>query len=46
MFQIYYIAMVFLMKNESIVTPILPYLLSFVASAMIYVVVDELIPES
>lgn len=29
-----------------IVTPILPYLLSFAAGAMIYVVVEELIPES
>ena len=29
-----------------IVTPILPYLLSFTAGAMIYVVVEELIPES
>ena len=30
----------------SIVVPILPYLLSFAAGAMIYVVVEELIPES
>lgn len=30
----------------SIVTPILPYLLSFAAGAMIYVVVEELIPEA
>lgn len=30
----------------SIVTPILPYLLSFASGAMIYVVVEELIPES
>ena len=30
----------------SIVTPVLPYLLSFAAGAMIYVVVEELIPES
>ena len=30
----------------SIVVPILPYLLAFAAGAMIYVVVDELIPES
>lgn len=29
-----------------LVTPILPYLLSFAAGAMIYVVVEELIPES
>ena len=28
------------------VVPILPYLLAFAAGAMIYVVVDELIPES
>ena len=30
----------------SVVKPILPYLLSFAAGAMIYVVVEELIPES
>lgn len=30
----------------SFVTPILPYLLSFAAGAMIYVVVEELIPEA
>ena len=30
----------------SAVVPILPYLLSFAAGAMMYVVVDELIPES
>lgn len=30
----------------STIVPILPYLLSFAAGAMIYVVVDELIPES
>ena len=30
----------------SIVVPVLPYLLSFAAGAMIYVVVEELIPES
>ena len=29
-----------------LVTPILPYLLSFAAGAMIYVIVEELIPES
>lgn len=28
------------------VVPVLPYLLSFAAGAMIYVVVEELIPES
>lgn len=27
-------------------TPVLPYLLSFAAGAMIYVVVEELIPEA
>ncbi|MNT18539.1 Zinc transporter ZupT [compost metagenome] len=31
---------------SSIVVPVLPYLLSFAAGAMIYVVVEELIPES
>jgi ZIP family zinc transporter len=30
----------------SIVVPVLPYFLSFAAGAMIYVVVEELIPES
>ena len=30
----------------SFITPILPYILSFAAGAMIYVVVEELIPES
>ncbi len=30
----------------SFVEPILPYLLAFAAGAMIYVVVEELIPES
>ena len=30
----------------SLVVPMLPYLLSFAAGAMIYVVVEELIPES
>lgn len=30
----------------SLVTPILPYILSFAAGAMIYVVVEELIPEA
>ena len=30
----------------NLITPILPYLLSFAAGAMIYVVVEELIPES
>ena len=31
---------------SGIITPLLPYLLSFAAGAMIYVVVDRLIPES
>lgn len=30
----------------SIITPVLPYILSFAAGAMIYVVVEELIPEA
>ncbi len=30
----------------SLITPVLPYILAFAAGAMIYVVVDELIPES
>ena len=28
------------------ITPVLPYLLAFAAGAMVYVVVEELIPES
>ena len=31
---------------SQVITPVLPYLLSFAAGAMIYVVVEELIPES
>ena len=30
----------------SLITPALPYILSFAAGAMIYVVIEELIPES
>ena len=30
----------------SLVTPVLPYILAFAAGAMIYVVVEELIPEA
>ena len=33
-------------KSGNVVVPILPYLLSFAAGAMIYVVVEELIPEA
>ena len=40
------IAAIITILLTSIVTPILPYLLSFAAGAMIYVVVEELIPES
>lgn len=31
---------------SSLIVPLLPYLLSFAAGAMIYVVVEELIPEA
>ena len=34
------------MLLASYVTPALPYLLAFAAGAMIYVVVEELVPES
>ena len=40
------IAAILTILLTSIVVPILPYLLSFAAGAMIYVVVEELIPES
>ena len=30
----------------SLMTPVLPYMLSFAAGAMIYVVIEELIPEA
>ncbi len=39
------IAAVITLAASSIVVPLLPYLLSFAAGAMIYVVVEELIPE-
>ena len=34
------------MLAAGLVVPVLPYLLSFAAGAMIYVVVEELIPEA
>ena len=40
------IAAIITILLTELVTPILPYLLSFAAGAMIYVVVEELIPES
>ncbi len=40
------IAAIFTIILTSTVVPILPYILSFAAGAMIYVVVEELIPES
>ena len=40
------IAAVITILLTNLVVPILPYLLSFAAGAMIYVVVEELIPES
>lgn len=40
------VAAVITILLTSFVTPILPYLLSFAAGAMIYVVVEELIPEA
>ena len=39
------ISAIFTVALTSIVVPLLPYLLSFAAGAMIYVVVEELIPE-
>ena len=40
------IAAIITIALTELVTPILPYLLSFAAGAMIYVVVEELIPEA
>lgn len=40
------IAAVFTILLTGLVVPMLPYLLSFAAGAMIYVVVEELIPEA
>ncbi len=40
------IAAIITIELASLVLPILPYLLSFAAGAMIYVVVEELIPEA
>ena len=40
------IAAIITILVTGLITPILPYLLSFAAGAMIYVVVEELIPES
>lgn len=40
------IAAILTLLLTSLVVPILPYLLSFAAGAMVYVVVEELIPES
>ena len=40
------IAAIITILLTNVITPILPYLLSFSAGAMIYVVVEELIPES
>ena len=39
------IAAILTILASSLVVPVLPYLLSFAAGAMIYVVVEELIPE-
>ena len=40
------IAAIITILAAGLITPILPYLLAFAAGAMIYVVVEELIPES
>lgn len=40
------IAALFTILLTGLITPVLPYLLSFAAGSMIYVVVEELIPES
>ena len=40
------IAAIITIAAASVVIPILPYLLSFAAGAMIYVVIEELLPEA
>ena len=40
------LAIVITIIFSSLITPILPYILSFAAGAMMYVVIEELIPES
>lgn len=40
------IAALITMALTSLITPVLPYILSFAAGAMIYVVIDELIPSA
>lgn len=40
------VAAVLTMLLSSLITPVLPYLLAFAAGAMLYVVVEELIPET
>ena len=40
------IAAIMTILLTNLVVPVLPYLLSFAAGAMIYVVIEELIPES
>ena len=39
------VAALLTMWGASLIVPVLPYLLSFAAGAMLYVVVEELIPE-
>ena len=39
-------AAIITIELASLVLPVLPYLLSFAAGAMIYVVVEELIPQA
>ena len=40
------IAALITMALTAVITPVLPYILSFAAGAMIYVVIDELVPEA
>ena len=44
--QIFYLITLIALFITSFIVPILPYILSFAAGAMIYVVVEELIPEA
>ena len=43
---LYYLSWIIMILAANIIVPFMPYLLAFAAGAMMYVVVEELIPES